>query len=435
MKRLPLSLAAAFCLAAQAASAQTYRPERPYRGLFAPPNPDAHHQLDVTWSAATAYDGDVTADSGLPSSPATAVGGGWGSAELTGKYQYRGRRASLHASVSGRDRYYPQFGKLSAFDHGADLGVAANLTRTTRVAASAALIDQPFYQLSLVTNVASLEPSPGLDPIDSLAKTQSRSYTGAGEISQGLGAASAVVLAYGYRYTQLPGTGAAPFQSQLITGTFTRTLTRRVLFNLGYGTGRTEGGLMLTPSPADAPPAGTQVVTRNLDFGLVYTRPLSRSRHMTYSFASGVGTVADLGVDSYRVMLDGGVTRELGRAWAMGATYHRGLAFLDGIAAPSYADAARLRLGGLISKRCELSLAAGYSKGQIGLVQDQGGFTTYSGTADFRVALGRGLAIVLGYTSYHYDFSDDVVIGSALQQARHRQSVRIGLSGWLPLVR
>ncbi|MEP6915244.1 MAG: hypothetical protein ABJC89_06335 [Acidobacteriota bacterium] len=435
MRRLPWSLAAVLCLAAQTAAAQTYRPDRPYRGLFAPPNPDAHHQLDVSWSAATAYDGNITVDSGLAASPATAVDGGWGSAELTGKYEYRGRHATLHASVFGRDRYYPKFEKLSAVDHGADLGFTTNVTGTTRISASQALIYQPFYQLSLVTNVASLEPSPGLDPIDSLSKTQSRSYSGATEISQRLGAASAVVLGYGYRYTQLPGTGAAPFQSQLITGTFTRTLTRRVSFRLGSGTGRTEGGLNLTSSPADTTLPGRRVTTRNLEVGLDYARPLSRSRHTTYSFASGAGTVTDLGVSAYRLMFDGGVTRELGRAWATGATYHRGLGFIDGIAAPTYADAAHLRLGGLISKRYDLNFAAAYSKGQIGLVQDRGGFTTYSGTADFRIALTRGLSIVAGYTSYRYSFDEDVAVAPGLEQARHRQSVRIGLSGWLPIVR
>ena len=119
-------------------------------------------------------------------------------------------------------------------------------------------------------------------------------------------------------------------------------------------------------------------VTRiqNLNIGVDYRKPLSRSRRTFLRFSTG--SVISEQVAASPSQSKGGASRprvaslvhQMGRTWSAQAQYRRQVGYLDGFARPVFSDSANVAVGGLMTRRVDLFLNANYITGTIGLRQD-----------------------------------------------------------------
>jgi len=442
-------LAAALSLAARSAIAQDYRPDRPYNGVFAPRRSNGGHQFEIDWAAMTAHDDNLTAEPELVSDPRGGFGGGWGSAEASARYIYEGQRTHLRATASGRDRYYPSLSNLSGVDAGGEFGASFDMSRNIRLSLSQAVRFQPYYQLTFVpSGSGSLGAAAPIDPSDveistpntpaaddPLRPANARTINGGVGYAQKIGLKSRIALDYSYRLTSLADRGV-PYFSQNLNALITRGLTRYAALRLGYGHGRSSGiidvdGRTTTVRGAPQP----LLTTHNVDVGIAYSRPLSRSRRTAFSFSTGSSVISDGDDSQYRLLLSATLAREIGRSWVANVDYRRGVTLIEGIAGPAYADTVRVRFGGFIARRVDVGATTGYAKGYVGLTTATGSYATYAETADLRIALSRNFSFVTEYGYYHYDFDPIVDLPFGIGHSQNRQSIRFGISGWLPIVR
>jgi hypothetical protein len=82
-----------------------------------------------------------------------------------------------------------------------------------------------------------------------------------------------------------------------------------------------------------------------------------------------------------------------------------------------------------------VNLSAAYSNGQAGIATSNQGYSTYSGVAGYQLAVGRFTALFAEYHYYHYIFDPTVVLPVGMNRGLDRQSVRLGLNLWVPLLR
>jgi hypothetical protein len=419
---LPLVLC---CVSQRALAQEGVAPgTRPYRGLFAAGDPNPPHRLGVTWSAFGVRDGNLTADT-RSFSPMTQLDGSYGDASMTLTYISRKDRFSILANGTGNGRYYNRPEQLTQFGGNGNITLSFDLGRNkeTKISIFQATSYQPYFQLNFL-NILPSQPTAaaanaGSPQYNALTNRDSREYDGVATLVRSWGTRTTLSFDYNYRHTTLSDS-PAPFRWQLGTATFRRKLTKYAALRLGYGYGQARDGTVST-----AP----TVVNQNIDIGMDYARPLSFSRRTTITFSSGSSIVSD-GVRQYfRVLADAGLTREIGRSWALTGNYHRGVQYVEGIVGPLYADTAQMRAHGLITRRIDLGVSGAYTNGEIGLSAVANDYVSYTGAVDLHIALSSMLSISTQYAYYYYDFNQATVIPGVPGTLR-RNSLRVGLSGW-----
>lgn len=419
------------CASGSSASAQDIGAGRPYQGLFGGGESNRRQRLELRWATFGSYDDNVAADMNGGYDPRFQLKGTYGTAATTLGYAVRGRRASFIASGTATGRYYPDLRKLTEYDGYGVANLTIHVNNKTTITAFQGVKYQPYYQFTFLTSFSPSQPlsSPSASSAgtrdSALTRLDSQAYDGRVQIAERLGTRSTLTFAYMYRHTRF-GNIPEPFRWQVADGSFAHRLTKFATLKLGYGYGHERDGL----SAVDP-----LVVTHNIDLGVDYARRLSASRRTRLAFTSGSTVITYQGARYYRVLADATITRELGRTWNASVEYHRGVQFVEGFAGPLYADSVQLRLAGLVSRRVDFNVSGGYSNGQIGLSATDRGYISYSGIADLRIALNRILSVHAQYLYYHYDFDRAAPLPFGVAPTLNRQGIRVGLSGWLPLLR
>jgi hypothetical protein len=124
----------------------------------------------------------------------------------------------------------------------------------------------------------------------------------------------------------------------------------------------------------------------------------------------------------------------MGRSWSSSLGYHRGLEFVGALAQLVASDAVIGTLNGLVSSAFETSLSASYSKGHVGSRHGDP-LNTYSIVSRVQYAVSRRLAVDVQYLYYYYRFGEGTLRPIGVAQQMARQSVRGGISFWLPVIR
>ena len=127
--------------------------------------------------------------------------------------------------------------------------------------------------------------------------------------------------------------------------------------------------------------------THNLNIGVDYRKPLSRSRRTFLRFRTGsviaeeletgavigeqVETGAGIGdpVEGRRFEATGSASlvHQIGRTWSAQAQYRREVGYLEGFARPVLSDSANGTLGGLLTRRTDFYVNVNYISGASGL--------------------------------------------------------------------
>jgi len=424
-------LAAALALAAVglpgAAWAQDQPPRPHYQGIFASA-PPASRELGVKWSALGVYDDNVTADT-ASFDPRLQVNGLYWMGAATLTYSENTKRHQFTATGRTTTRYYPDMSELNATEGSGDVGLVAEIGRRSRVTLFQGATYQPYYQMDFLGATVPSEgvvvgdgssvgpPQVGGTPLHTLT---SYIYDGRYGWSTGIGRSGTLSTEYTYRRTIFDD-GRQPFDWQLADVKFTRKMTRYAALRLGYGYGYSQ--------------STTRVENQNIDVGLDYARPLSRTRRTKINFSSGSSVINYLDKQYFVVNGDAGLTHEIGRSWTVNLDYHRGVQYAEAVAGPMMADTVHTRFEGYLSRRIEANVHAAYSSGQIGLGSTDPGYSTFSAGSALRIALNHVFSVDVQYLFDQYDFDHGAPVLVGIPRTLERHSVRIGVTGWVPLLR
>lgn len=425
-------LAAALSVAAPL-HAQDVVPRRPYKGLFGGQS-NPNRQLHVQWSTVGVYDDNVTADT-ASYDPRYQKSGTYGLMATGVSFLTRSHGGSLF-TTSGRatTRYFTDLHEFDVLEAGGAIGYSTTMDRTVKVALNQGFSYQPFYQLNFLSatlpvivpttdGVETAPQSPDSRDVP-LTSLDSYQFDGGANVSRSLGRRSSIGADFSYRLTKFANS-SRPFFWRQVGAHFSRNLDKYTALRLGY-----EYGLQQDSIGVDLP----ATVNQNVDIGVIYGRPISRSRRTHVNFSSGSSIVNYLNKQYFVVTGDAAVRRELGQTWNASLSYHRGVQFVEGLTGPLKADSVQAKLTGLISHRVDVSMFSGYSNGQIGLGSDDPGYDTFLVGTGLRYAFARTLSFQVEYQYYMYNFAQGARVPTGIPSTVNRNSVRIGLTGWFPLI-
>jgi hypothetical protein len=187
----------------------------------------------------------------------------------------------------------------------------------------------------------------------------------------------------------------------------------------GYGAGRTFGG--------------DRLPHHNIDAGLNFNRALSFTRRTVVSFSTG--SAATRHNDRLRFHPTGAarLTHELGRTWSVWTAYGRRLQFHETWQEPGLANSYTFGIGGLVTRRLQVSAGARIAFGSVGDADNAPGFDYYNTTATLSYALARFASVSVSYSYYQHHFDDDVRLADGIPRSLDRNSVRVGVNLWAPL--
>jgi hypothetical protein len=242
--------------------------------------------------------------------------------------------------------------------------------------------------------------------------------------ASGLTATGSFQLAHYASGTNVP---AREFRNQSVGGGYTHRLTQHATFRANY---------QHAVARFDVNSAEAATVMDDLDIGVAYNRPISRTRRTTIGFSVGSAAVQSAGNRAQRAVGDATLNHQMGRTWNANITYQRGVRLVQGLDGPVFAGSVAVNLHGSLSRRLDVHANAAYTNGELGIVTTRtNDFDTYTASARLRYALTRLLAVYGEYVAYQYVFSDSANLPVGFPNNVHRAGIRAGLTMWVPLYR
>lgn len=413
--------------------------QRPFRGLFggSAVDPSVHHNLDLTVSVMEAYDDNVLADAGggsLSPSSALQASGYYTGLSAGMSYAWRGKRVRLGANGGTDTRYYRDRQELTGVSHFGAFGVEAEFARRTRLFINQSINYSPSYFFSLLSGFGA--PAVG-DVIGggsdySLADLHARVFDTSVSLSHGITSRASLELISSFRDSNFTNASVdRDLRAYGIGGRYLQTLTRNATLRVGYVYREGQYGLIGTRP-------GTAL--HDIDAGVDYRRALSLTRRTTLDFNVGSTIInaplqgSESAALQYRVVGNAGLNREIGRTWRATVGYNRGVGFVEGFGQPVFSDTLNASLNGFFSRRVDFSAIGGLSVGDVGLASSQSGFRTYTASSRVRVAVSSMVALSAEYLYYYYDIGGAVAVPAGVPSSLARNSARVGVSFWLPLL-
>ena len=432
----------ALLVCAAPASAQRLRPDRPYRGLFGGngADPDSKQQFDLNVSLFGAYDDNVLGNvSQSALDPRFQQNGRYGGGTASLDYTRRTRRVTFDFTGGTSYRYYPSLRQLNSATSFASAGFSAKLSPRTDLRATESVSYLPFYSFGAVPGLTTASPGDvaPINPDYPLLQQTAISLSSSASLDHRLTPRASFAADYMIQYTDYrPGNQL--FGNWAVGGALSWKMTRHAAARFGYHYDRGTTGL---PGAGQGTNEGHTV-----NLGIDFSHPLSPLRTMTYGFSVGTsrytyltsaGTTpsASLSTSHLLVTATGYLNRQISRSWTAGLSYNRGVQYVQGFSSPFFSDSVSANLSGFAGPRSRLNFTAAYSSGQVGIATSGQGYSTYSGVAGYQVAMGRFMALFADYNYYHYVFDPTVALPAGMNRGLNRQSVRVGVNLWVPLLR
>jgi len=234
-----------------------------------------------------------------------------------------------------------------------------------------------------------------------------------------------------YRYSNFVGNvpGFFDLNSTEVGAKYTYALDRHVNLRVGYTYRNTQVSRLLRP------------IEHDLDIGVDYTRPLSRTRRSQIGFSIGPtmvdGAIAPTDPEAatrhYRLIGDAFFERQMSRTWRARASYRRGIAYIEGLSGPVFNDGASVETGGFLNHRMDLTFSASAALGKMAAQKQAATFTTYTGNARLRVGLTSQWAVYLEGVVYEYTFDRALLLAPGLPTHLNRNSIRAGFTLRVPV--
>jgi hypothetical protein len=389
--------------------------------------------LALTADVFEAYDDDVLSNQGTRATnqptPTNTVSGLFSGLGVAMQYARRGDTTFLQSWASSALRYYPNLKDLTAAHHEIGATFSGHLGRRLTVRGSPYANYSPFYRMQLFPRLDSQIDSAGFDRIAApvldldftIVRRKSFRYGGNGGINLALSNLSTVGLHYGYARAAFDD-GGDNLEVHASGVNFSHRLSQNMSFKTGY---TRQVGNYRVPD---------RYLTQNINLGVDYNKPLSRSRRTFLRFSSGSAIVEDHSGRRMALLGSGSLTHLMGRTWLAQTDYRRSVGYVEGFDRPTFSDSATMSLEGLVSRRVELSMTAYYSTGTVGLSHGSPPYNSYSASGRARAALSRKLATYIEYVFYQYRFGADANRPAGMPERLRRHGVRAGLSLFIPVV-
>jgi hypothetical protein len=383
-------------------------------------------------TAVESYENNLLADAtSVPSSPYAADGA---FSEFTPQviFTRRGGRLQIAANANSNVRYYPALDRVLATNHSAEIDVVGQLTRADSLSVKQAASYAPSYLYGLLR--AELQPTIGIGiPTGADYRISQTSFasTTSVDLTHTFTPRSTMTVDGGFMQTTFRHRQPGMFDMNTASGgaRWDYAFDRRLTLRMGYTYRHS------TYAPTRKP------IEHDLDIGVVYTRPISATRHWRLGLSAGPalarGTLSEESVDSsdrphYRFQGNAFVERDLGRSWLARLDYQRGLSYVAGLTAPVYSDRANVETSGFLNRRTDVAFSAAVATGTLAQRLSPGQFTTYSGDAHLRFALTREWAVYLEALYYDYAFDQNLLLPGQ-PRTLSRAAARLGVTWWLPL--
>jgi hypothetical protein len=170
------------------------------------------------------------------------------------------------------------------------------------------------------------------------------------------------------------------------------------------------------------------------DAGVDFNRALSLSRRARVRFSTGAAGLDDGFQRRYTATGRARLEYQIGRTWTAALSATRGVQFIETIDTPLIANGLRLGTSGLLAPRLQLNADLGVSRGRNGLGAGAPPFESTFGNVGINTSITRYFALGVSYAYYSYRFDDGAVLPVGVSPRRDRQSLRVSLNVWVPLM-
>jgi hypothetical protein len=412
----------------RAASAQTPISDRPYRGLFAGGVGDVGHLLTASGSIGGGYDDNILADaSGVGRTgrlrPEASTRGTLANLQASLAYSLEGRRTTLSSSFGGSSRYYPSVSPGLIAGYQASVAATHRFNDRTTVGGGARITYVPFRLTGVFSGGSAVDDDGEVVPDLDLAAVRQAYWGRAASMSfsHTLSPRASLTGGLTHRSSELAQStqGLAHERADM---SYRYSVSKGLAVRAGYGYGYWHDS--------------GQYRSNNhlLDAGLDFDRALSFSRRTTLSFSTGTTAIRRYGSHLYRATGSARLRHEMGRSWAATASYFRGLRYYESLSEPVFTNSISAALSGLITRRMQVSTTAWASIGDVGFSPHDKRFDTYAGLASVSYALFRHLSVSAHYARFHYRFDPAVPLPPGTPREIDRNSVRVLVNLWAPIL-
>ena len=410
---------------AATAHAQGWRPERPYRGLFASGVSDTEQLLTASGSVGTSWDRNLIIDEYGRSFLINDGTGRFQGGALTGSgtlsYSLTRSRVSLGASGGTAARYYRRLS--TPFIRREYANARASVMLGAGVSARAEASYQPYSLRSMFPML--LQPRIGeaavVDEDFPASREHFLSYSGGIGFNRQLNRRQ--TFSAGYTYRARPSyAGLERYESHGLGTNFTHAVGQGLGLRLGYGYAQAYYG------------GARRYADHQFDIGLDFNRALSFSRRTTVSFATGTSAARSQRSESLHFRATGAarLNHEIGRTWSAGISYNRGLQFSETWPEPVFADTASAGVGGLINRRMQAQAGMQAMRGS-GYSGRSGDVTSVGGAASLTFAVTRYINTGLTYTYYQHGFVSSILVAPGFPHDFDGHSIRAAVNVWTPI--
>jgi hypothetical protein len=422
--------------AARPAHGQTPRTDRPYRGLFGGGVGNAQQLLSFTFSAGGGYDTNVYAGSfgtgGLGGgligdSPIFNANGqrrgsfGVASTGLSYSYGFTRTRFGFSGSAQASANYNTLVDRLT---HGEGASVSAyyQVSRKSKLAVSHAETYQPYYSFVPTLALDTGEPLTLPNDNGSILSDYHVSSSTDASFTKTLSRRTSFQMGYTFSHSS-SHLGLHDLSTQTATTGLTFGLTKGLSLRTG---------VRYTDSAFGPAQDRRHFDAYSADVGLDFGHALSLTRRLTLSFGTGTAAVKDGSRTHYFLVGHVVLNQEIGRSWHAGLAYDRSVNFAEFFHAPVVSDSLTPIFSGTIGRRVTMHFGVGGSVSEIGFGPNNN-YRNYYGVAGLSYALTRNLALSADYAYSRYRFGPNIDLPIGLSNNLDRHTVRVFLSLWEPL--
>jgi hypothetical protein len=429
-----VAVAMTLCGASLAAAQVIAPPPRSTGGLFGgrrPLDPNrTSQQLTLDVSVLGGYDDNVSSEGGVNADPLAPRVAGWNVLGSTDVRYWRGRSTrSLEINGRGFVNGFPNInlptllggdGSLSGF---AMVGGKLSLTGTAQTQY------QPTFRFASGDDLGGIAAAP-VDPTTGLTELESLSTNVSGTATQAWSSRNSTSVNVSHDRREYTNQDAFNTRSSVAGVShnwyFTRTLSVSSSYRRSHQSAQ-DGGV--------ARPLDSNTGT----LGLQLQRRVSPTRTLNLSGGGGamqVKTISASGDTPFEYIAPtyyATARMDLYRTWSLSAALNRSTSVLDGITRQSFLrTTGSVWLGGNVGRRTLLTLTGTFLKGTAH-EGETGSIESNSATAQVQYALSRSIGIVGSYSYYDHLLSNTVGVVGAFPRRIDRNSVRLGMTVWLPL--
>jgi hypothetical protein len=353
-------------------------------------------------------------------------------------YALRGKNYDLGANASSVVRHYAEIGDTRSAGHSAGLGLTSRLPGDTTVFVNQSAAYSPTYLYGLFPTGAVVEPGdPGTTAPDySISDFESYNYTSVATVRHEFTRRSSFTAFGDYIYTDRLRETARwqDISAYSVRGRYSHNFARSTVVSAQMRYRNGQYGYAADGSTTEV----------GADFGFEHIRTLSSTRRAAFRLSVGasgadIPQVTSTGQNilnrQYLAVGEVGFEYQFNRTWTGRANWRRGLEYIVDLPTPVTADGIGIGVDGLLSRRLDVLVNAGFSSGESLLNRNGLQFDTYTGNLRMRYALTRTWATYVEYLYYYYDFRQPTLLMPGIPAGLERNGVRAGLTLWVPALR